>query len=61
MATPAEYRVMADECFQWARVAKTKNVRLAYLEIAKIWLEAAAMDQDEELPRRYPQIDADAA
>jgi hypothetical protein len=38
MATPAEYRVMADECFQWARVAKTKNVRLAYLEIAKIWL-----------------------
>jgi hypothetical protein len=29
MATPAEYRVMADECFQWARVAKTKNVTLS--------------------------------
>lgn len=52
---------MADECFQWARVAKTKNVRLAYLEIAKIWLEAAAGAQGGELPTRYPQIDADAA
>jgi hypothetical protein len=61
MATPAEYRVMADECFQWARVAKTKSVRLAYLEIAKIWLEAAAGAQGGELPTRYPQIDADAA
>jgi hypothetical protein len=58
MATPAEYRVMADECFQWARVAKTKNVRLAYLEIAKIWL-AAAMHQDGELPTRYAHIDPD--
>ena len=41
MTTASEYRLMADECFQWARDAKTNSVRLTYLGIAKIWLEAA--------------------
>jgi hypothetical protein len=48
MTTPAEYSAMADQCFQWARFAKTDNVRSAYLEIAKIWLKAAAVRQDGE-------------
>jgi hypothetical protein len=61
MTTATEYRAMAEECFQWARAAKTKSVRLAYLEIAKLWLAAAAVRQDGELPIRYPHIDADAA
>jgi hypothetical protein len=43
MTTATEYRAMAEECFQWARAAKTKSVRLAYLEIAKLWLAAAAV------------------
>jgi hypothetical protein len=57
MTTATEYRVMAEECFQWAREATTGNARSAYLEIAKIWLAAAAVLQDGE----YPHIDADAA
>jgi hypothetical protein len=48
MTTATEYRVMAEECFQWARAAETKYARLAYLEIAKIWLKAAAARQDGE-------------
>jgi hypothetical protein len=60
MTTAAEYRAMADECFQCARVAKTDNVRSAYLEIAKIWLAAADVRQDGESPIRDPHIDADA-
>ena len=53
MTTPTEFRVMAEECFQWARAAKTDSARLTYLEIAKVWLEAAAR-QDGELPIRLP-------
>ena len=53
MTTAIEYRLMADECFQWARVAKTNSVRLTYLGIAKIWLEAAVR-QDSELPIPLP-------
>lgn len=48
MTTAAEYRLMADECFEWARAAQTKNARFAYLEIAKIWVKAAASRQDGE-------------
>jgi hypothetical protein len=61
MTTATEYRAMAEECFQWARKATTDNVRSAYLEIAKIWLAAAAVRQDGELPVRFHHIDADAA
>ena len=61
MTKATEYRAMAEECFQWAREATTDSVRLAYLEIAKIWLAVAAVRQDGELPIRYPHIDADAA
>jgi hypothetical protein len=61
MTTTTEYRAMAEECFQWARVATTDSVRSAYLEIAKIWLAVADVRQDGELPIRYPHIDADAA
>jgi hypothetical protein len=60
MTTAIEYRLMADECFQWARAAKTESVRLAYLEIAKVWLAAAAVRPDGGV-LRYPHIDADAA
>jgi hypothetical protein len=61
MTTAIEYRLMADECFQWARAAQTKSVRLAYLEIAKLWLAAAMVRQNGELPVRFHHIDADAA
>jgi hypothetical protein len=61
MTTATEYRAMAEECFQWARKTTTDNTRSAYLEIAKIWLAAAAVRQNGELPVRFHHIDADAA
>jgi hypothetical protein len=41
MITPEQYREMAEECFRWAREAQTDDVRLCYLNLAQIWLEAA--------------------
>jgi hypothetical protein len=51
MHTAAEYRVMAEECFQWAETALNDAVRANYLGIAQIWLEAAAQ-LDGGLPIR---------
>ena len=42
MKTAAEYRAMADECYKWAREARTKEVRKSYLQLAQIWLNTAS-------------------
>jgi hypothetical protein len=46
MTTSEQYRVMAAECFGWAREAHTDEVRLCYLNLAQTWLEAAAWLED---------------
>jgi hypothetical protein len=38
----AQYRTMAEECFQWAATALNDEARANYLSIAQIWLQAAA-------------------
>jgi hypothetical protein len=40
--TAAQYREMAEECFQWAATALNDEVRANYLGIAQIWLQAAS-------------------
>jgi hypothetical protein len=35
-----EYRTMADECLRSAREAQTKEERLLYLNLARVWLES---------------------
>jgi hypothetical protein len=42
MKTAAEYRAMAEECLQWAREAKTKEVRVTLRQLAQVWLDAAS-------------------
>jgi len=42
MKTAAEYRAMADECFQWAQEAQTDEVRASYLQLAQVWLNSAS-------------------
>ena len=42
MSTPDDYRVMAEECFRWARQAQTEDKRQAYLDVARTWLEVAS-------------------
>jgi hypothetical protein len=53
MKTAAEYRAMADECFKWARDAQAVEVRASYLELAKVWLDAASK-LDGLPPTRIP-------
>jgi len=49
--TAAEYRAMAEECFQRAAKASIDENRTTYLSTAQIWLQAAAR-LDGGLPSR---------
>jgi hypothetical protein len=42
MATAADYRKWAEECFQWARAATDDSVREQYASLGQVWLERAA-------------------
>jgi hypothetical protein len=41
MSTANEYRLFAEECFRWARSAKTEDERKAFLDMARTWTIAA--------------------
>ena len=45
MATAADYRKWAEECFEWAREARDETVRGHYAKLGQIWLECAARTQ----------------
>jgi hypothetical protein len=51
MHTAAEYREMAEESFEWAATAMSEEVRVTYIGIAQIWLQAASR-LDGDLPIR---------
>jgi hypothetical protein len=42
MATSADYRKWAEECFEWARAATDDIVREQYASLGRVWLERAA-------------------
>jgi hypothetical protein len=42
MATTADYRKWAEECFEWARAATDDSVREQYANLGRVWLERAA-------------------
>ena len=42
MATVADYRKWAEECFEWARQASDEAVREQYASLGRAWLEYAA-------------------
>ncbi len=42
MKTAAEYRAMAEECFEWAGDVRTSEVRKSYLQLAQVWLNIAS-------------------
>ena len=42
MATAADYRQWAEECFEWARAATDDSVREQYASLGRVWLERAA-------------------
>ncbi len=61
MATAADYRKWAEECFEWARAASDDGVCEQYASLGRVWLEHAAradllsgmkIDQAEPKPPR---------
>jgi len=42
MKTVGEYRAMAEECFKWAREARTNETRVSLRQLAQIWLDTAS-------------------
>jgi hypothetical protein len=42
MATAADYRKLAEECFEWARQTADESVREYYAGMGRVWLECAA-------------------
>jgi hypothetical protein len=59
MKTAAEYRAMAEECFKWARETQDNEVRVSYLQLAQVWLDAAS--KLDGLPPTRTQSAPDAA
>ena len=51
MPTSDEYRATAEECYRLAQDAKSEADRLACLDLASTWLEAASR-QDEMTPEQ---------
>jgi hypothetical protein len=56
MTTSNEYRKMAEECYRLASEAKTETDRLACLELARNWLEAAS-SQDRMSPEQIAEAE----
>jgi hypothetical protein len=42
MATAADYRKLAEECFEWARKSADESVREHYANLGRFWLECVA-------------------
>ena len=59
MKTAGEYRAMAEECFKWAREAQDDEVRVSYLQLAQVWLDAASKLDGQ--PPTWTQREPDAA
>ena len=61
MPTPDEYRKIAETYYRLAREAKTEADRLALLNLAKSWLEAASREDTRSARERRRSWRARAA
>jgi len=61
MPTPDEYRKIAETYYRLAREAKTEADRLALLDLAKSWLEAASREDAKSARERRRNWRARAA
>jgi hypothetical protein len=61
MPTPDEYRKIAETYYRLAREAKTEADRLALLDLAKSWLEAASCEDTKSIRERRRNWHARAA
>jgi len=62
VSSAKEYRENANECFGWARTAKTDKEREIFLQMARAWLGAAArhegVPQLADAPRASTSCDS---
>ena len=62
MSMAKEFYENADECFGWARTAKTERERLIFMQMRDAWLEAARRWEAKEVrsnPRDQSQSHAE--
>jgi hypothetical protein len=57
MCSSTDYSEFAEECLDWARTAKSPKERAIFLQMTRVWLEAAAA-QAAEAPDQTPQAEA---
>ena len=55
-----EYRENADECFNWARTARSDREREIFLDMARAWLEAATLASRRARPTKSPMDAVDS-
>jgi hypothetical protein len=55
VSSAKEFRANADEHFGWAKTARTNREREIFLQMAKLWLEAAA-GADARTPPTEPSL-----
>jgi hypothetical protein len=55
-----EYRENADECFTWARTARSDREREIFLDMARAWLEAATLASRRARPTKSPMDGVDS-
>jgi|HubBroStandDraft_5_1064220.scaffolds.fasta_scaffold1068886_1 hypothetical protein len=48
--TANEYREYAEECMGWAKIARSDKERVSFIEMAKTWLQAAALADRSDAP-----------
>jgi hypothetical protein len=53
MSRADQYRALASQCLQWARDATTDELRAAYLDLERQWLDEASF-LDRRPPVRSP-------
>ena len=65
MPTSNEYRKKAEECYRLANEAKTETDRLACLDLARSFLDAAArqeeMTSEAQKPERAPKLETETS
>ena len=54
MSMAKEFYENADECFGWARTAKTERERLIFMQMRDAWLEAARRWEAKEVRSNPP-------
>jgi hypothetical protein len=56
MATAADYRKWAEECFEWARQASDESVREQYASLGRVWLDYAARAERGAITSSDPKV-----